>query len=102
MKAQRPQIGGVFQRTKRLISHGAVCALVRRCQLAVLNRLASTKKPALPPALSLIVLPRKSMRGVERGFFLPGDRAFHGRLHLLESADLDLPHAFARYPEFGD
>src|SRR3981081_558077 len=41
--------------------------------------------------LAPIALPRKSMRGVERGFFLPGNRAFHGRLPLLESADLDLP-----------
>src|SRR6266516_5067176 len=37
----------------------------------------------------------------ERFRFLPGDRALDGRLHLLESADLDLPHAFARHAEFG-
>ncbi len=34
------------------------------------------------------------MRGFQRGLFLPGNRALDGRLHLLEGADLDLPHAF--------
>ena len=41
------------------------------------------------------------MRGFQCGLFLPGNRAFHGRLHLLEGADLDLPHAFARHAELG-
>jgi len=35
------------------------------------------------------------VRGFERFRFLTGDRALDGRLHLLESPDLDLPHAFA-------
>src|SRR3984893_16304569 len=42
----------------------------------------------------------KLMRGFQGGLFLTGDGALHGRLHLLEGADLDLPHAFARYAEF--
>src|SRR5450759_275486 len=45
--------------------------------------------------------PPKSMRGFQGGLFLPRNRAFHRRLHLLEGADLDLPHAFARHTEFG-
>src|SRR3979490_1029098 len=60
-----------------------------------------TKKPALPPAFLSCFDPPRLMRGFERCRFLSGDRAFDGRLHLLEGADFDLPHAFARYAEFG-
>ena len=41
------------------------------------------------------------MRGFQRGRFLAGDRALDRGLHLLEGADLDLPHTFARHAEFG-
>src|ERR1700690_3156469 len=48
---------------------------------------------------SLAPTPRRLMRGVECGFFLPGDGALDRGLHLLEGADLDLPHALARHTE---
>src|ERR1700761_1818383 len=62
-----------------------------------------TKKPAFPPAsLFFSRLPRSGgVGGLEGCGFLPGDRALHGRLHLFEGADFDLPHAFARHAEFG-
>src|ERR1700738_1860912 len=77
--------------------------LSRRGPAFVLNqRTPKNKKPALPPAFVTSYLDRARLeRGFQCGLFLPGNRAFHGRLHLLEGADLDLPHALARHAEFG-
>src|SRR5438132_7246943 len=50
---------------------------------------------------SIVISTARSVGGFERFRFLPGNRALDGRLHLLESTDLDLPHAFARHAEFG-
>src|SRR5689334_18902058 len=58
------------------------------------------KKPALPPAFVDCYLASRSVRGFELGF-LARNRALDGRLHLFESADLDLPHAFAGDAELG-
>src|ERR1700722_1142512 len=65
------------------------------------DRCAPTKKPALPPAFVSLLEAAKLVRGFQCGLFLPGDGALHGRLHLLESANLDLAHAFARHIELG-
>src|SRR3954469_22502283 len=60
-----------------------------------------TKKPALPPAFVSLLNAPGSVRGFQRGLFLAGNGALDGRLHLLEGADLDLPHTLARHAELG-
>src|SRR5205823_8899514 len=59
------------------------------------------KKAGVAAGFSSCFNPPELVCGFQRGSFLPRDGAFHRGLHLLEGANLDLPHAFARHAEFG-
>src|SRR5689334_17472664 len=88
------------RRSRRCTNRSRRCAISITAEPAE-RRFRATKKPALPPAFLSSFNPPKSVRGFQRGLLRLRDGALDGRLHLLEGADLDLPHALARHAEFG-
>src|SRR6185312_1952189 len=77
------------------------------------RRLAMMRSPSRPCASahkqkagvaaglwSFVATSATSVRGLQCGLLLPGDRALHGGLHLSKGAAPDLPHPLPRYSEF--
>src|SRR3954465_5767166 len=57
----------------------------------------ANKKAGVAAGFPVVTQACRGLMGGFQGFlFLPGNRALDRRLHLLEGADLDLPHTFAR------